>query len=392
MVKTFLLLLTSAALGVSLDETGQALKSYKFHNNPEARYLQKLDPYFLYHHTVAAADGEGVGERDFSGHTEESRRFWFGLSGQYLHHFTFKAVANIGRDRREQGGEIGFGLENFRGLRTVLDAKSAFSLEGVDKLEIGYGRRSVPLIDQWHRSASVLSTLERNAFSNKLWPRDEDNSNALMTWVKWTQGIHSFDVALISTDEEAWLPSWDEGLAYTANWKVDLAESSSLDQKEYFLAAFYQDAQDNVEQLGNGVRWSGAAVNRIGKGDWRLNSSIGYGENSDYSDFWGVTVQPMLWLKKDKVKAVLQYQYQASDAPNGISLNRRYARQIAANEGIDINKGKGDANHSYYAGLNYYFSGETIKLISGLQYDHLSSRGEKQFTGWTAGSSFQIYF
>ncbi len=102
---------------------------------------------------------------------------------------------------------------------------------------------------------------------------------------------------------------------------------------------------------------------------------------------------PMYWLQEDRLKLVLRYQYEGSDNPKGIRLNSRYARLAEARDSsVDVNSGRGDDHHSLYAGLNYYFCGENLKLISGIQHDDLSSEGKTQFQGWTLGTSLRIWF
>jgi len=102
---------------------------------------------------------------------------------------------------------------------------------------------------------------------------------------------------------------------------------------------------------------------------------------------------PMYWLKKDKFKLVGRYQYQKSSQAEGIKLNSRYIPLAdTRNSSIDLNSGRGDKHQAIYLGFNYYACGENLKLISGIQYDELSSGRTDQFKGWTIGSSFRIWF
>ena len=101
----------------------------------------------------------------------------------------------------------------------------------------------------------------------------------------------------------------------------------------------------------------------------------------------------MYWLQEDRLKLVLRYQYEGSDEKKGVGLNSRYARVAEDRDSnIKINSGRGDNHHSAYAGLNYYFCGENLKLISGIQYDDLSSAGARVYEGWTLGTSLRIWF
>ena len=101
----------------------------------------------------------------------------------------------------------------------------------------------------------------------------------------------------------------------------------------------------------------------------------------------------MYWLKDDKIKLVGRYLYQSSDQSDGLNLNSRYVPLAGARDStLNVNSGRGDKHHAFYLGLNYYLSGEHLKIISGIQHDDLSSAGSTAFRGWTIGSSFRIWF
>ena len=107
----------------------------------------------------------------------------------------------------------------------------------------------------------------------------------------------------------------------------------------------------------------------------------------------GVVLMPMYWIKEDRLKLVGRYLYQSSDQADGLNLNSRYAQLAGARDTtLNVNSGRGDSHHALYLGLNYYLCGENLKLISGVQYDDLSSAGATQYQGWTIGSSFRIWF
>jgi hypothetical protein len=54
-----------------------------------------------------------------------------------------------------------------------------------------------------------------------VWPNDDDSSKPLLAWVKIKQGISTFDFALVSTDEDRWMPQWDEGLRQSSRYAED---------------------------------------------------------------------------------------------------------------------------------------------------------------------------
>lgn len=100
---------------------------------------------------------------------------------------------------------------------------------------------------------------------------------------------------------------------------------------------------------------------------------------------------PMYWLVEDEQKLVFRYQYQSADESEGIRLNNRYARMAAAEDDrLDLNSRRGDTHHNIYFGYNYYFCGDQLKLVSGIQWDELRSDGDVFYRGWTIGTSLRF--
>ena len=100
---------------------------------------------------------------------------------------------------------------------------------------------------------------------------------------------------------------------------------------------------------------------------------------------------PMYWFVEEEQKLVFRYQYQSSEKAQGIQMNNRYARMAAAEDTqININSSRGDEHHSLYLGYNYYLYGENLKLVSGIQWDELSSEGNVCFRGWTVGAGIRL--
>ena len=99
----------------------------------------------------------------------------------------------------------------------------------------------------------------------------------------------------------------------------------------------------------------------------------------------------MYWLVEEKQKLVFRYQYQSATEAEGIRMNNRYARMAASRDTlIDINSSRGDEHHSLYFGYNYYFRGDNLKLVSGIQWDQLFSEGDSYFRGWTFSTALRF--
>ncbi|BCX49673.1 hypothetical protein HAHE_35810 [Haloferula helveola] len=370
----------------------------KLYKNDENPYLQELNLYLVYHHQYTYIDGKDRNGRHFNDVYDENRRFWWGFNGRFLDYFKFKFASNASRDLGPAGGRWQLGHENFRSAYVSFDAGRAFGIEAVDSLEFGYGRRSIRMTDQWQRSATHINTIERADFSNKMWPNDEDGSNPLAAWLKFTKGLSTVDIAVVSTDESGYMPSWNAGTMLFVSWEGDFAGMTPFDMNDLWFSFFYQDADIPEDRLAGGIEWALAGVSRIGRGPWAVHTSLGIGDNGDQTNprregmFWGGYVMPMYWIVDGKLKLVLRYQYQGAEEPDGIRLNGRYARVAEQRLGLALNGGRGDEHHNLYAGLNWYLCGENVKLMTGVQYDRLESDGQRIYSGWTTSVAARFFF
>lgn len=135
------------------------------HDEPNAQPFQKLKLYLAYMHQFGSIQGKDRHDQDFRTQTEEIRRFWVGAQGDFLNHFSFKAVSQISNDRHNYPGrDRQFGHETFRSANITYHAKEALGLKHWDRLSFGYGRRSGRMADEWQRSATHINTLERSPF------------------------------------------------------------------------------------------------------------------------------------------------------------------------------------------------------------------------------------
>jgi len=163
---------------------------------------------------------------------------------------------------------------------------------------------------------------------------------------------------------------------------------------------FYNlDADDSGDdEVGVGYEWAFTASYSTKLGAWNLNTQFVFGDNGDEDfqgnadrtgNFWGVIIEPSIYLIEDKLEFVARYAYQGSEEDEGIRTNSRYFRDNAVN--ADINGGRGDAHHSIYAGLNYYFCDHRSKILLGVEYDSLDTPdGDADAT--TLWAAYRIYF
>lgn len=399
------------ATGINLAQTDSTfcdkLKSFgHFYDSPDSKGLQSAKFFLSYQHQVGHIDGEDKEGISFDDDFEEFRRVWMGLSGKFGTYWKFKVVSQLSNDRNAYPDDYRqWGHETFRAANITLDADKLWEFEGVDSMEIGYGRRTGRMADEWQRSSTKINCLERSSFSNKLWLYDKEKGNPLAAWIKWSADNHTFDTALFSGTYNDYIGGWKDSRVYYVSWLGDYSQGSSYELLEYWLSYYKQDGSSGDDHLAGGNDWALSFVNRTGNSPWALHSTFAIGSNGELKkdgsaksieqqgDFFGVVLMPMYWLKEDKFKLVSRYLYQKSDQHEGIKLNSRYVPLAdTRNPVIDLNQGRGDEHHALYFGLNYYQCGENLKLVSGIQYDELKSNAAQLYKGWTIGSGFRVWF
>ena len=92
----------------------------------------------------------------------------------------------------------------------------------------------------------------------------------------------------------------------------------------------------------------------------------------DRGDIYGVVVMPSMFIIEDRLEAVLRYQW-ASSTELQLRPGRgghTSVRAFAEADGVKISKG--DENHTFYAGLNYYFCEDNLKLMAGVEHETLT--------------------
>jgi len=393
------------SFGQLKEESCTKLKKFgEFYENQDSSGLQSAKLFLSYQHQLASINGRDASGKKFGDEFEEFRRFWMGFSGKFSDYFKFKVVSQLSNDRHNYPENSGgsyrqWGHETFRAANITFNADQFWNIEGVDTMEIGYGRRTGRMADEWQRSSTLINCLERSSFSNKLWLYDKEKGNPLAAWIKWKTGKHTFDTAIFSGTYDDYVGEWSDSKVYYASWLGNFSESSSYELHEYWLSYYKQDGEINQDRLAGGNDWAVSFVNRLGNGPWSLHSTLAFGDNGEQSNlnregsFGGLVLMPMYWLKENKLKLVVRYLYQEADQSQGLKLNSRYVPLADTRDNsIDLNSGRGDQHQALYLGLNYYLCGENLKVINGIQYDDLSASGSTQYQGWTFGSSIRIWF
>jgi hypothetical protein len=398
-------ILTAVSLGSLSANAADFCKDWRswstFHSSTETPVsLVKL--YGMAQFQVGYIDGTDSAGNSFNDSQSEFRRIWLGGDVRFLDGFLFKNVFSITQGKNAATGKQDIGFKHFRNLYLSYDfTKSPGSTLDFKRFEIGYGRRSLKLADEWQKSATHFDPVERSPFANKLWPTDEGGSHPVGVWVQASRGQNDMQVGVFSTTHDDEFPGWSDGTLLYGEWAHKLAGESNFKLREIVINGFTQGTSSADDKLARGLEWGASAILRLHRDDWEVNTTIGAGLNGEASNgaregsFWGASITPMYWLVENKVKLVSRYQYQHASNTQGIRLNSRYARSADARGVADLSLtgGRGDRHHNLYFGINYFFCGDNLKLVSGVEYDNIQTAGGiNVFKGWTASSALRLFF
>jgi hypothetical protein len=340
---------------------------------------------------AASVDGKDVNGLDYDNHYDDFRRVRFETKVDLFRYFSINSKINMVNDERRSGGDLDWGYDSFDELIFSFDIKKGFELGDLDILKIKYGRQKFNFTEEVHMSSKDIFTLERSAIANKLYGV---NSRPTGLTVDLAKGPWSGTLGVFSGDDvEENIGGWNYGEAYYLS--VGYEQSDDL---RYVWDFLHNNAAGGQDTFGYEWATSFAAVyenDRFG-----MIANLMLGDNGDTANgngaerqgsFHGLVIMPWYWIVPEKLQAVTRYQYQGSSESEGIRLNSRYVRSQHDDPAVDVNRGRGDAHHSIYVGLNYLLCGDNAKIMSGVEFDHLNTlNGSAQSMSYFIG--FRSFF
>ncbi len=128
--------------------------------------------------------------------------------------------------------------------------------------------------------------------------------------------------------------------------------------------------------------------NQLVSGPYGLTTEFLWGNGANgRPDVWGLSAMPT-YSVSEKLQLITTFEVARSGGDNGVFLPSRY-------EALSPGTGdqSGDAYFAGYAGLNYYISGQKLKLMSGVKYSYLDGGpGGGDFNGWTLLAGVRMAF
>ena len=342
---------------------------YKNPNNP---FIQEFRLRGRTHYQFASVDGDNDGE-DFSANGGELRRFWGGVQ--------FKAFNRLDVIATGRFSEQGFRNHDIQ--YNEVDALSVdYRLDDFGPLKgakLGYGRYRMDFGREWHTSVNKIKTPERApVFDRFIVPRATSVRFQGQAW-----GV-DFKLDYLTTDDSDGLARWNGAEA------VHIATEWNALRGRWFADAFVVNAdQEDDELLDYEKAFSLAYEWKML--DWTVFVNGVWGD-VEGGDIWGVVSMAHRPIYKNKVEAVLRYQYAAAN-DNLLRVGGRASRNVAAIESQSV--GLGEVVHNAYAGINFYGLGIGAKtnstLLLGVEWDRVS-RDDEDLEAVTLWANYRIFF
>lgn len=360
---------------------------YKNSDNP---FLQEFQIEGRLQYQTAYVDGDDVTGGSWNETYDEYRRARLGVKAKFLQYFGVKYQVNLVSDGRPSGNNLNWGYQDIDEAYITFNVAKAFGLDQFEKLDFIYGRQKFVLGHEADLSSTKLLTVERSAISNRIYGSYRPTGATL----KGEIGAFDFATSIYSSTTDGTNNETFNGFQDSIIYLVRIGYTVN-DALRIYADAVYNNAEVNgTEDSVMGYEWATSVGFQYDAGTWGINGDFIYGDNGSQTNpnrgdaFYGVVFTPYVWLVEDKLQAVAQYQYQGSDANQGVRINSRYGRR-AGNTGV--NGGRGDSHHSVYAGLNYYICGHSAKIQGGIEYQTMDTP-VGDFDTLTYILAFRTYF
>lgn len=360
------------------------------YKNKENPFIQEFQIEGRLQYQAAYVDGDDTAGNDWNETYDEYRRARLGVKAKFLQYFGVKYQVNLVSDGRPSGNDLDWGYQDIDEAYLSFNMAKAFGLSNFEKLDLIYGRQKFVLGHESNTSSTKLITVERSAIANKIYGSYRPTGAT----VKGETGAFDFATSVYSSTEDGSDNETFNGFQDSIIYLVRLGYTVN-DALRIYADAVYNDADLNgSEDSIMSYEWATAIGFQYDGGIWGINGDFIYGDNGSQSNpdrgdkFYGLVLTPYVWIVEDKLQAVAQYQYQGSDADEGVRINSRYGRRAGSGA---INSGRGDSHHSVYAGLNYYICKHNLKIQGGVEYQTMDTP-DGDFDTLTYLIAFRSYF
>ncbi|WP_265594070.1 porin [Haloferula sp. BvORR071] len=353
----------------------------RLYHNEENPWFQSFEIGGRFHYQAVHVEGEDVNGLEFNDNYDEFRRLRLETKTEFLKYFKAEINVNLVADDRFRNDlftDLEWGYDRFDEASLQFDIGKAFGTGPLDGIKLKYGRMKLKMSQEQHMSSDDTYTIERSAIAEKL---GGSQSRPTGVTLELDKGDFEFTLGLFSAEDDAdFIGGWNDGQFFygSLEWKPDKDFTMYLDYAQNNLDEDFVYPTDDA--LGYG--WAASLSAVYEKKRWGVMAEAIYGDNGGANllitrragDFHSFVVMPWVWIIEDKLQAVVQLEYWSAPESQGLQLPVRYIRADHENPAVDVDNGRGNEHHYVYAGLNYHFCKDVLKVMGGVSYDELSTR------------------
>lgn len=363
------LLVGKLAEGSAYDRLWSVPTLYKNEQNPvlqELAILGQLQTQYAYGSDDSGEYGTMDRPEDWNWGNVEVRRFRLGLKARLFGKLSFLNLTDLNPD-----------LSPRIYKRTP---ETYFTYSESDAFNLSLGKTELKFNREQEYSSRDFLPFERSALGNMFYGGELTGAWACG---KGIAGGWLYYLGAYSNDRVDEWSRFDGGAMilgkigynYTRHTSFDLAEVKF--QYLHNTEPGFQEtsACSKSPSYSDGISVS----NQITEGPFDLTTEFLWGDGvNGVADVCGLSAMAN-YSFTDKLQLVTTWEVAGSQEDNGVVLPTRYEALAPG-----VGDAKGDAYFAGYAGLNYYFYGQKLKVMSGVKYSYLDGgSGGGDFDGWT---------
>jgi len=328
----------------------------RLYTNDKNEVLQELWLLGRYHgqyHWTEASTGEDD--------AYESRRTRLGAQAKIFRRATFHAQMVSGSN-----------IDPFYNGFTELWAQWSFS----PKVALTIGQQKNRFTHDRNVSSRYLNYLERAMVTNMF---NVDYTPAITLQGTIDKATYYSGVFTNATGQNMGdaFTNFNSGYSFLTAVYYNLGAALGAQSATLYGSYLHSDANQNATNMNRFDDGISSAI-ILTQGHASLITEVTSGLGGEKGNAIGLNVQPTYFLNRSWQLAT-RYQLAGSNGSEGLVPQRRYERSAGFKTG--------DLYQAGYVGLDYYISKYRIKLMTGLEYSHMSGQ-----EAWTASTMFRFYF
>ena len=318
-------------------------------------FIQEFKLTGRYHGQYFYADADEQGDAEYW----DTRRWRLGFGMDFLNNFEFGVNFNIDH-------------EGDRFFENIEDMKLKYP--GIEGVDVAIGKFKPTAGREFNTSSNRIKTIERSLITNQVLP------NKI-----WGLAIGT-EVNGLDLDLGAYAGDLDGDWNFT-EFDAGYLLNAAVTYNDVRLSYLYNDGDpgnSGAKDYDHIISLSYVNYGKTGYEGLGFFAEAIYAVGDD--DAWGITLMPSYMLT-DRLESVLRLHVAGSEGDSGLTVQKRYDRQVDA-----LASSKGDQYVGAYAGLNYYLCGDKLKLMGGVEYGNFDQDSGASLDVWSVLGGVRIYF